>query len=156
MAHPGEQAQSQVVGIKPNRATLKGSNGAFRHLMQEHGDVFALVKRLGMSPGDHVRQPIESRVRVRVEVSLQELGRMAQVYAALREMVQTMEPSADNDAEPSDLADAMAALDATNPGSPEWGPAFLQLSELLEARVNEEESDFPPKSDEQQQLPAAC
>jgi len=29
----------------------------------------------------------------------------------------------------------MAVLDAINPSSPEWGPTFLQVSELVEERM---------------------
>jgi hypothetical protein len=60
---------------------------------------------------------------------------MAELYAALKEVVVLTETSTDNDVQPSDLADAMAALDAINPTSPEWAPTFLQVSELVEARV---------------------
>jgi hypothetical protein len=71
-----------------------------------------------------------------------QLEEMTEVYAALRKIFQSEEATVDNDAEPSDLAEAMAALDTINPGSPEWGPAFLQLSELVEAHVSEEEHDL--------------
>jgi hypothetical protein len=156
MANPDEQAAMHVVASgKPNKATLNGPNGAFRHLMDEHGDVFALVKRLGMSSDEQVRRELVPRVRVKF--LLRELGEMAEVYAALKEIVQTLEPAAANDAEPSELADAMAALDALNPGSPEWGPAFLQVSELVEAHLNEEQNDvFFPSGDEHYQVLAAC
>jgi len=40
---------------------------------------------------------------------------MIEVYAALREVV-----SSDDDPPSSDLADAIAALDAINPSSPDW------------------------------------
>ncbi|MEI9947822.1 MAG: hypothetical protein WDO74_02310 [Pseudomonadota bacterium] len=134
MANPGEPMASQVVGIgKPTKAAAE-LNGAFKHLMEEHGEVFALVKRLGMRSDELVRRELDG--------SSHEPGEMDELSAALWEIVQTLERSLTDDAEPSDLADAMAALDAINPGSPEWGPAFLQVSELLEAHVNGEQNDF--------------
>ncbi len=54
----------------------------------------------------------------------------------------------DHDAEASELEDAIANLDAIAPDDPEWEPAFKQVSDLVEAHVNEEESEFFPKAQE--------
>ncbi len=138
MANPGERVASQVVGTgKPTKVAAE-LNGAFKHLMEEHGEVFALVKRLGMRSDELVRRELAANA----ERSAQKPRKMDEISAALRQMVQTLERSVGDHAQPSDLADAMAALDAINPGSPEWGPAFLQVSELLEAHVNGEEREF--------------
>ena len=94
--------------------------------MAEHEEVFASAKRLGM----RVREIDPLDAGVRDERASHDRDEMVEVYAALREVV-----SSDDDPRSSDLADAMAALDAINPSSPEWGPTFLQVSELVEARV---------------------
>ena len=107
----------------------------FKRVLVEHEEVFAMIKRLAMSSNELVRQELAPRARV--EVLSRELGAMAELCLALREIVTSQDA-----ADASDLIDAIGALDAINPGSPEWGPAFLQLSELVEARATAERSDF--------------
>ena len=136
-----------------NRDGSATQSGTFKHLLAEHGEVFALVKQLGVRSDQQVRSELERRVRE--EARPHGRGEISGVYAALREIVQTEQLASENDTDPSDLADALAALDAINPGSPEWGPAFLQVSELVEAHVNDDQSDASPKSDEPDLL-AAC
>ena len=88
--------------------------------------MFASAKRLGM----RVREADALDAGERVEPAVPDHHEMVEVCAALKEVV----PS-DDDPQSIDLADAVAALDAINPSSPEWGPTFLQVSELVEARV---------------------
>jgi len=151
MATPGEETASQAVGrVEPAELTPPGLattdlDGVLKHLMEEHGGVFALIKRLGTRSDQQLPRELEPGVRA--ELLSSELGEMAALYAALREIVQS-ELSADNHEDPTELADAVAALGAINPGSPEWGPAFLHVSELVEARVVQEEKAFFPKADE--------
>ncbi|HKO51106.1 MAG TPA: hypothetical protein VJV79_25530 [Polyangiaceae bacterium] len=127
MTNVSERATSQ-----PREAVANALNTGFRHLLEVHGEVFALVKRLGMRSDDHVRQALEPSVNR----LWQQREEMAELHAALRQILHT-DDSAVEDDEPSDLAEAMAALDAMNPSSPEWGPAFLQVSELVEAHASE-------------------
>jgi len=115
---------------------IEYAESKFKRVLVEHEEVFAMIKRLAMSSHELVRQELAPRARV--EVLSRELGAMAELCLALRELV-TSQDAADD---ASDLIDAIAALDAINPGSPEWGPAFLQLSELVEARATAERSDF--------------
>jgi hypothetical protein len=136
MTNPGERAAAQVVGTgKPTLAKEKRLKRVFKHLMDVHGEVFALIKRLGMSSEPQARR--ERCLTPRVPILSRDRGEMAEVHSALRELVQSHELALDDDAEASELADAIAALDAINPGSPEWAPAFLQMSELVEAHANE-------------------
>ena len=130
MVDPAEQASELVVAETQTEPRPTASSGAFGHLLAEHGEVFASAKRLGM----RLRELEVLDERVGGERFSHEPHEVAELCAALREVVLT-EASSGNDAQPSDLADAIAALDAINPGSPEWGPTFLQVSELVEARV---------------------
>lgn len=158
MANPAEQATSGVVDTSgPTPATLKGLSGVFKNLLAEHSEAFVLVKQLGMRSEAQRNADVEPSSCVGpgrcVEAFSHERGEMAQGYAALRALVQN-ELLVENDADASDLADAMAALDAINPGSPEWGPTFLQVSELLEAHA-QDESEVASTSDDHRQLQAA-
>ncbi|HEY0469698.1 MAG TPA: hypothetical protein VGC79_36155 [Polyangiaceae bacterium] len=145
MANPREQAATEAVGAgQPSN----GRSGVFKLLLEQHCEAFAQVKKLGMrseeAPG--WQEPLAGELTPSAPRSSPECAEMAEGYAALRAVVRTELALRGESA--SDLADAMAALDAINPGSPEWGPAFLQLSELVEARGNEEQSEFFSKSNE--------
>jgi hypothetical protein len=140
-------SDEQVSGAsEPSNASAKRRSGVFKLLLEEHGEVFASAKRLGMRADAPQRREFEGERLSRAP------GAVVEVCAALRAVVQTELAQESNPPE-SDLADAMAALDALNPGSPEWGPTFLQLSELVEARVNEDE--FAPAFDDSRRLSAA-
>jgi hypothetical protein len=157
MGTSNKQAASQAVDtVEPDQAApadlTTRLDVVLKHLLQEHGGVLALIKRLGMRSNE---QPLpELEPQVPVEPLSRDLGEMAALYAALSEVVQR-ELALDRDADPSDLADALAALGAINPGSPEWGPAFLHMSELVEAQVIDDVQDFPPTSGERGTLLAA-
>jgi hypothetical protein len=158
MATPGELTASQAVGTTepakatPTTLTATGRDGVLKNLMEEHGGVFALIKRLGTRSDEQMPRELEPGARV--ELLSSELGEMAALYAALSEIVQA-ELSSD-EREDRDLADAVAALGAINPGSPEWGPAFLHVSELVEERVVQQEQSFFPKPDEHRPRLTTC
>ena len=153
MANPVVQAASQTVdsGAPVRTPTPHALRGVFKHLLEEHGEAFALVKQLGMRPDQRVQSELTRGAGVKP--LSHELGEMAEACAALSEIVQTQVLSVGDDADPSDLADALAALDAINPGSPESGPVFLLVSELVEAHINQ--NDPAPNSDEESCLQAA-
>jgi hypothetical protein len=160
MATSGEQTASQAVGTAepamatPTSLAATSADGVLKHLMAEHVDVFALIKRLGTRSSEQLPGEHEQNAAVRAELLSSELGEMAALYTALSEIVRT-ELSSDSH-EDSDLVDAVAALGALNPGSPEWGPAFLHVSELVEARVAREEQAYFPKVDERRSRLTAC
>jgi len=146
-----------MVASAQNDTAPKQLSGVFKHVLAEHGEAFAQVKRLGMRSQAHRHSELERGREASVggcigheHERLQhgpQRGEMVEGYAALRAIVQT-EHLLENNARPSDLADAMAALDAINPGSPEWGPTFLQVSELVEAHLHEADGGIASSSDE--------
>ncbi|HYQ31160.1 MAG TPA: hypothetical protein VER04_28190 [Polyangiaceae bacterium] len=127
MKTPVEQASSQVG--RDNTSEANESSRAFARLLREHAAGFALVKRLSSRSvgleGDEI-EPISIR-------STQVLREWSALHAALQEVVQTQTLAVSDGADSSDLAEAMSALEAINPGSPEWGPGLLLVSELVEA-----------------------
>ena len=135
-----------------NDPAPKQLSGVFKHVLAEHGEAFAQVKRLGMRSEAKRHGEFEPDANVGACLPHDE---MAEGYAALRAIVQT-EHLLENDARRSDLADAMAALDAINPGSPEWGPTFLQVSELVEAHLHEAENAVSSISEEDGRIFAPC
>lgn len=151
MAIPSEQATSEMVTRAPSKAAHELLSGRFKHVLAEHGKAFAQVKQLGMRLDGQPCSEREPRSGVPA-YSLEREG-MAAGYAALRAIVER-EQLLGNDARANDLADAMAALDAINPASPEWVPTFLQVSELVEAHLIEAEPGVA--SDDDHCLVAAC
>ncbi|HET7542303.1 MAG TPA: hypothetical protein VFK05_20685 [Polyangiaceae bacterium] len=142
MVNPGEQGDSQVVDTSTrSQPTAKRPSNDFKRVMAEHGEAFALVKRLGMRSD---AQPLEHARGAGSEDSTAGRGKVVEGYAAWRAVVYH-ELLAESEAGPNDLADAMATLDAINPASPEWMPTFLHVSELVEARVQEVGADAPAR-----------
>ena len=135
MAIPVEEARWETISSAQDHAGVRQRSGVFKTVFAEHGQAFAQVKRLGM------RSDVRRNAAVQPDANAyfsrrDEHGEMVEGYAALRALVKA-ERLLENEAGPSDLADAMAALDAINPGSPEWGPTFLQVSELVKAHLHE-------------------
>ena len=154
MAVPREQGAPHVVGAG---TPTKRRSGVFKLLVEQHVEAFALVKRLGTRPEGPLAQEqvcCAGAERQAHERHARERGEMVQVHAALRAVVEAALLQ-ESDANASDLVNAVAALDAINPGSPEWDPTFLQLSELVEARINAEQSEFVAQLAESQELLAA-
>jgi len=131
MATPAELTPADALASATNQRAGQELSGVFKHLLAEHGEAIARVKRLGMRV-DSAESITEHEHPANSE--------MAERYAALREILQT-QCLLEDDARRCDLADAIAALDAINPGSPEWGPTFLQVSELIEAHLHEGEME---------------
>jgi hypothetical protein len=160
MANPAEQQASGTSDAsEPSQGTLAPPSGVFKSLLAQYGEAFALVKRLGMRSeaqcGREQEHEPEREPQSIQPIEELERGEMMQGYAALRAIVQSQILSGKG-AHASDLTDAMAALDAINPGSPEWGPTFLQVSELVEACAHREEDEGLVNEDDRRRLQAAC
>lgn len=138
MANAAEQKNSEGANSDiPMTPSVEELNRVFKKLLTEHGEVFARVKRLGMrSEGVAQRELAPPYCS---EFVLRECGAMAEGYRAFKVIVQTQLLATQlvqgQAADDSELAEAMAALDALNPSSPEWGPTFFQVSEWVEAHV---------------------
>ena len=129
---------------KSERAPL---TGVCRDLMAQHGEVFALVKRLGRSsagtPGSDPND-VELRRRypnVRLELLSLLRSEIVAVQEVLGKIAQAQELTRPADTSTSELAEAISTLEALNLDSPEWAPAFMQVSELVEAQVVEDQRE---------------
>jgi hypothetical protein len=167
MANPAEQGASGFVEPStPVPAAFKPASGIFRSLLAQYAQAFALVKRLGTRSEAQLRQGLESYCDLRpvaaaavvgAPVVADERAEMLQGYTALQEIFRSqILPESEPEARAGELADAMAALEAINPGSPEWGPTFLQVSELVEAHADREDDESVARADERCQQHAAC
>ncbi len=139
-----EKIASGVMGAaKDVKAGFKGLTGVFMHLMEEHGKVGALIKRVGMSSDVAVRSKLYPTIRT--ELLAHERGELKIVYPALAEFPETSAIAAAHAHHASEIEAAIAELDALSFNSPAWTPAFERLAKLVDQHVEQEESNYFPK-----------
>jgi hemerythrin superfamily protein len=140
-----EKGVSQVMGaIKDVKAGVKGLTGVFKHLMEEHGKVGALIKRVSMSSDEDVRAKLFPTIRS--ELLGHETGELKAVYPVLAEYPETSYIAEEHANQASDLKQAIAQVDQLSFSDAGWGPAFDRLATLVDKHVAQEESDFFPKA----------
>jgi len=145
MATALESTGSKLMGAaKDLKATFKGLTGVFKHLMEEHGKVAALLKRVKSSSEVSVRAELYPTIRK--ELLAHERGEVSVVYAVLARFPETSGIAAQHDREADQLQAAIAAVDALAFDDPSWAPTFERLVTLVEAHVKEEEGDFFPQA----------
>jgi hypothetical protein len=142
-----EKAASKTMGtVKSAKASLKGLTGVFKHLMQEHGEVSALIKRVTVSSDTDVRRELFPTIRK--ELLGHEKGELNAVYPVLAEYPETEGIAEIHAREASELEAAIRAVDAIDFGAQAWAPAFEHLAQLVKAHVDEEEGEFFPVAQE--------
>ena len=145
MPNTTESAASKVMGaVKDVKATFKGLTGVFKHLMEEHGKVGALINRAKGSSDQKLRAELYPTIRS--ELLAHEKGEVNVVYPELARFPETSGIVAKHDAEAKQLQNAIAAVDSLSFSDPSWGPTFEHLAKLVDSHVEEEESDFFPKA----------
>jgi len=129
---------------KDVKAGLKGLTGVFMHLMEEHGKVSALIKRVSMSTDDEVRAKLYPMIRM--ELLAHEKGEVEAVYPMLAEFPETAAIASEHRNQASELEAAIIELDALAVSSPSWAPAFERLAKLVTDHVNLEEGSYFPRA----------
>jgi len=145
MPNAMEKAAAGVMGAaKDVKAGFKGLTGVFMHLMEEHGKVGALIKRVSMTNDIEVRSKLYPTIRS--ELLAHERGELRVVYPPLSEFPETAQIAASHAAQASELDAAIAELDALSYHSPSWVSAFERLANLVESHVMHEEGDYFPRA----------
>jgi hemerythrin superfamily protein len=140
-----ESTGSKLMGAaKDIKATFKGLTGVFKHLMEEHGKVSALLKRVKASSEESVRAELYPTIRK--ELLAHEKGEVTAVYPVLAQFAETTGIAAEHAEEANELQAAIAAVDALAFSDPNWGPTFERLVALVDAHVKEEEDEYFPKA----------
>jgi Hemerythrin HHE cation binding domain len=143
MPNTVEKVASGLMGAaKDVKAGFKGLTGVFMHLMEEHGKVGALIKRVSMSSDEAVRTKLYPTIRT--ELLAHEKGELKVVYPALAEYPQTAAIAAAHAHHASEIEAAIADLDSLSFNSPTWAPAFERLAKLVDEHVELEESNYFP------------
>jgi hypothetical protein len=127
---------------KDVKAGFKGLSGVFMHLMEEHGKVGALIKRVSVTSDIEVRAKLYPTIRT--ELLDHERGELKAVYPALAEFPETAAIASAHAHHASELEAAIVELDALAFNSPSWPSAFERLAKLVDEHVALEESDYLP------------
>ena len=144
MPNSVNKIMSEAMGaMKDVKAGFKGLSGVFMHLMEEHGKVGALIKRVAMSDDEAVKSKLYPIIRS--ELLAHETGELNVVYPALAEFPETSAIAAAHSRQASELEAAIIELDALSVGDAGWAPAFQRLADLVEEHVDREENDYFPK-----------
>src|ERR1041385_3261243 len=126
-----EKAASEVMGaMKDVKATVKGLTGVFKHLMEEHGKVGALIKRVSMSSDQKVRAELFPTIRT--ELLGHETGELKVVYPALAKYPETTLIAEEHARQAGELKQCIEQLDRLSFGDAGWGPAFDRLANMVE------------------------
>jgi hemerythrin superfamily protein len=140
-----EKTASEAMGAaKGVKARVKGLTGVFRHLMEEHGKVAVLIKRVSKSSDEGVRAELFPTIRR--DLLGHETGELMAVYPALTGYPETSGIAEEHAKEAGELKKAIAELDALSFGDAGWAPAFERLATLVEQHVAQEETDYFPKA----------
>ena len=140
-----EGTGAKVMGAaKDVKATFKGLTGVFKHLMEEHGKVGALLKRVKSSSDESVRAELYPQIRK--ELKAHEKGELTAVYPVLAKFSETSDIATEHKREAQELDAAIAAVDALSFDDAKWGSTFEELVALVEAHVDQEETEFFPKA----------
>jgi hemerythrin superfamily protein len=140
-----EKAASETMGaMKSAKAAVKGLTGVFRHLMEEHGKVAALMKRVSMSSDDRVRAEVFPTIRK--DLLGHETGELKAVYPVLAEYPETTAIAEEHAQQAGELEQAIRELDKLSFADAGWGPAFDRLATLVEQHVAQEENEYFPKA----------
>ena len=140
-----EEATSAAMGaLKDVKATVKGLTGVFKHLMEEHGKVSALITRVKMSSDEDVRARLYPTIRS--ELLGHENGELKVVYPAMAPYPPISGIAEEHARDAGALQRQIAEVDRYAYDDASWGPAFDRLAELVQKHVAAEESDYFPKA----------
>jgi hemerythrin superfamily protein len=125
---------------KAVKATATGISGVFKTLMEQHGEVSGLLRRVQNNPDKRA----ELWPQIRRELLTHERGELRAVYPVLREFEETRELADLHDADATELEAQIDNLEAEGLDSASWGEQFDILVKLVTEHVREEESDIFP------------
>jgi hemerythrin superfamily protein len=145
MPSPMEQLAAKSAGIAGAiAARVKGLNGVFSRLAEQHREASVLLKRLATVDEVNKRQDLWSTVRR--ELLSHERAELTTVYpvlaqhAATRDIVQRHAQDADT------LDEAIGEIDLVGCDAPTFKPLIERLITHLTQHVTEEENEFFPRA----------
>jgi len=138
-----EKVASKIMGTaKKAKGTLEGLSPVFKTLMEEHGQVSALLLRLKASSDLETRRRLWPTIRK--ELLSHEKAEVAVVYPMFKQDAETSQLAVEHDEEADQLSSQIGRLEELDLADPAWDPLFQQLVELVTHHVHEEESSIFP------------
>lgn len=146
MTNKIEEVASKAMGVaKAAKAALEGFDGVFRHLVQEHGEVSALLMRLKLSSDPDTRRELWPNIRK--ELLSHERAEKRVVYPVFREEPETQSMADEHDQDADDLEEAINQLTGTPVDSAQWQPTLERLIAQVQEHVRDEEEEYFPIAD---------
>jgi hypothetical protein len=135
------QVTSMVMGkAKVAKAAIEGLSGVFTTLMEEHGQVSALLAHVKREADTAVRRELWPKIRA-VLLS-HERGELLVLYPAYRANPEIVHIAEAHEAEANQLITLIEEIHTIDFADPRWGERFEVLVQLVHAHVRDEEVDF--------------
>jgi len=135
------QVTSMVMGkAKVAKAAIEGLSGVFTTLMEEHGQVSALLAHVKRDPDSAVRRELWPKIRA-VLLS-HERGELLVLYPAYRTHPELAHIAVAHEVQADLLMSLVEEIHAIDFADPRWGERFEVLVQLVHKHVRDEEVDF--------------
>lgn len=145
MANVWERATEKAMDIiKAGEATFQGLTGVFRLLVEEHGEIWVLLKRAAHSSDLEVRSRLYPEIRRRLLAH--ERAEIAELYSELSQHEMTVRLAVGHQDQVRHLEAVLSELDGLDVASPEWERAMELLVQTVEQHVFDEEGDYFPRA----------
>jgi hypothetical protein len=136
-----EQVTSKVMGkAKVAKGAIEGLSGIFTTLMEEHGQVGALLARL--KGGTDLQLRRELWPKIRAELLSHETGELLVLYPVYRAHPEIRHIAEAHEREASLLQPLIAQIDGLDFADPRWSERYSALVHLVHDHVRDEEVDF--------------
>lgn len=136
-----EEIAAKVLGkAKVVKGAIEGLHGVFTTLMEEHGQVTALLLRVKSSSDPQVRRELWPRIRA--ELLSHEKAELAVVYPAYRAHPEIARIAQLHDQDAGQLEAAITQLHEITFDDPLWNQHFERLVKLVQHHVKEEEVEY--------------
>jgi len=127
---------------KKAKGTLEGLTGIFKTLMEEHGQVSALLLRVKASDDPETRQRLWSTIRR--ELLAHEQGELAIVYPMYSQYPAISNLAVEHNRQATELSGLIESINLINVADPAWEAMFDDLVKLVQDHVSQEESEIFP------------
>ena len=139
-----EVAEKAASALKAGQAAFQGLTGVWKKLVQEHGEVATMLKRIAMSSDPEVRARLYPEVRR--QLLAHERCELTDVYPILSSYEMTRRIALAHEDKAREIEAAIVAVDKLEFASPEWPRSFELLVQTVEQHVNDEEGDYFPRA----------
>lgn len=141
MAGLMHEVAAKVMGkAKVAKGTIEGLSGIFTTLMEEHGQVAALMMRLKGSSDVGLRRELWPKIRA--ELLSHEQGELLVLYPVYRAHPELAQIAAEHERDATELTSLIDELAATDIAQPLWADRFSALVQTVQQHVKKEEREF--------------